>query len=180
MKPRFYIDINVKVADKGAASLPHTSSKIISLLHPYFSKNPKKYAIDLPFTKSLFTCIRVFGETMEDIVSVGKFLQESKIDKYGLMTFPEAVPVDFYGQGVMLNRYRIASHNSRTQACRFNRLKYAEEKELPYFMLKSKSNGQPFSLHIERNLVDRYQEQECFPNGYGLGSKERLVLLPVL
>ncbi|WP_019895599.1 type I-F CRISPR-associated endoribonuclease Cas6/Csy4 [Hydrogenovibrio halophilus] len=180
MKPNVYIDIDVKPGDKGAASFPHQSSKILTKLHSCFKKEAGRYAIDLPFSRALFTCIRVFGNSMDDMIALGSQLHEMEIENLGRLSFPKKVPENFLGQGVKNSRYRISSRKSRTQKTRFTRIKQAEEQQLPYFMLKSHSTHQAFSLIVKREVIENFDLIDCNPNSYGLNSEKHTCVLPLM
>lgn len=177
MKPNYYIDISMTPKLKGQ-ELPKAASLILSVLHSIFKETPETYAIDLPKSKSIFTCIRVFAENKEQLTTIAENLYEnSVVERLSVIEFPKSVG-NFKGEGVSCRRFRIPTRKSSRGPLRYNLIKEAEDNHYPYFMLASKTNKQSFSLLVKREYHDEYIQTDAKPNSYGLASKERDYMLP--
>ncbi|HEY1092702.1 MAG TPA: type I-F CRISPR-associated endoribonuclease Cas6/Csy4, partial [Burkholderiaceae bacterium] len=99
----------------------------------------------------------------------------------GRFTYPKAVPEGFTGPWVSYRRYRIPSRRAERKAegnLRLRRIQTADAAELPYFSLRSQSNGQTWRLYVEARPAATAEQAE--PDAYGLATQSRPLALPRL
>ena len=131
MNPLFYFDINI-ISNSGEHKLPEQAAKVMTLLHAVFSEHVAKFAIDFPWSKRLFSCIRVFAQSREDLdILAQSIMKNTVMQKNVVLSYPLAVPSDYQGRGVIVARYRIPSRASQKEGyvdMRFKRIHESAEK----------------------------------------------------
>jgi hypothetical protein len=191
MKPNHYFDIviagSTAKGDGAITALP-IMTRLISILHGMM--RTKGLCIALAFPKMREgelrhpgNVVRVFAQSRDDLdIVVGDLDANKRIVGHVHLGYPKSVAKDFDGEWCEFRRFRIPSEGHVKDEARERRLDTGES--LPYFRLKSKDNGNVFSLHVQRLKVDKpknYMESmHCLPDSYGLSVKDRSFALPVL
>lgn len=180
MTPRYYVNIKNLAANTGVA-LPVVAGSLLYNLHGFFRQNPGMYAIALPANG--FGYIRVFAETTEAVDMLRKGLGGRPISR-GYCQIGEVldVPKAFNGQWMSFSRYRIPTRKSDRDPgarLRARRIEQADKDRMPYFMIRSNTNGNCFSLYVS---IKPAQDMlgECLPDSYGLSVASRPFALPNL
>ena len=175
MEPRHYVDFQL-----GPRPSPIGAALVLRALHGVFALYPGQYALALPDYPRSFPRLRVFAASREDLdrlVAAG----EAKLQEIGRFAYPKAIPEDFAGPWISYRRYRIPSRKAERQPdgnLRLRRIQAADTAELPYFALRSQSNGQAWRLYVEAQPGSAPGPAE--PDAYGLATASRPFALPRL
>jgi len=197
MNPTFYSDIRIKsgatIGEGGISTLP-VATRLFSALHGIFYRYPGKFALAFPLMKEKEHrhpghIFRVFFASEEDWSIV--FGELDKNEQIGSRIFmsknPVRVPENFDGPWIEYRRFRVpgrkstrirgnASPDIKSPVVREKRLELAEN--LPFFVTKSRSTGQVFSLHIMKILSSR--KDPGSPDGFGLSTHANSFSLPMV
>lgn len=197
MNSSFYADIRIKsgatIGEGGISTLP-VATRLFAVLHGIFHRHPKKFALGLPLMtegehRHPGHIFRFFFALEEDWRIV--FSELDNHERIGAQIFlpknPVRVPENFDGPWVEYRRLRIPGRKSsmirgdnpgniKPPVVREKRLDLAEN--CPFFVTKSKSTGQVFSLHIVREITTR--KVSGFPDGFGLSTPSNSFSLPMV
>ena len=185
MKPNWYMNIDLTGAQEKEAGIPASvlRGKLLSFLHPVFKTHPNTFALAITNEHKR---LRVFASSLEELVMLGQRLNPQPwIRDYTRFDAPIQVPDDFSGTWTSFTRYRIPTEKTdRKQGdergqLRQRRLQTATEERMDYFMLRSKSTSQFFTLIIQRKNGEA-PATNCFPNSYGFSVNDRPFSLPDL
>jgi len=182
MRPQNFVTIDINQGG-GGLSRPIIAGALLRVLHGVFKENENKYAIAIP--DHGFGWVRVFAGSREDLDLLHENIKGNQVVKdYCRFGYPQAVPEGFSGPWKRYSRFRIPSRNAERNengTVRMRRIEKAENEQLPYFIVRSKSNGQGFSLHVKIETSSGPQKlNECEPNSYGLSVTTRPFALPDL
>jgi hypothetical protein len=181
MEPRHYVDFQL-----GPRPSPITAALALKGLHGVFSLHEGQYALALPDYPRSFPRLRVFAASREALDQLVTAIEAHPgyadgLAKVGRFTYPKAVPESFTGPWVSFRRYRIPSRKAERKAegsLRLRRIQAADAAELPYFSLRSQSNGQTWRLYVEARPATGAEQAE--PDAYGLATQSRPFALPRL
>lgn len=181
MEPRHYVDVQL-----GPRPSPITAALALKSLHGVFSLHEGKYALALPDYPRSFPRLRVFAASREALDQLVTAIETHPgytdgFAKVGRFSYPKAVPDDFAGPWVSYRRYRIPSRKAERKPegnLRLRRIQTADAAELPYFGLRSQSNGQTWRLYVEAQPAATAGHAE--PDAYGLAAQSRPFALPRL
>ena len=184
MQPKWYVNIDLTGAQENAGLPPAVlRNKLLSILHPLFKAHPYVFALALPNGQKR---LRVFASLREELVMLEERLNPQPwIRDYTKFGQPIQVPDDFSGTWTSFSRYRIPTEKyDRKQGdehgqLRQRRIQTAERERMDYFMLRSKSTSQSFTLIIQRKKGEA-SVGDCFPNSYGFSVADRPFTLPDL
>lgn len=185
MQPKHYVDITVAGNDKGVGlPRPVVAGAILRVLHGAFRRNPGKFALALPVKeKSHFACLRVFSETRDDLdLLVATIENNPVIRDYGQIGYPHVVPEGYDGPWKQYSRFRIPTRKADRDpedALRSRRIAYADENNLPFFIVTSDTTKQRFGMYIKVDHAQTHQS-ECMPDSYGLSVSTRRFAVPDL
>ena len=179
MKPRHYV--NIVIGASGGASLPVAASAVMRVLHSAFRNHPKIFAVAFP-QKSIFSMIRVFAENAENL----KLLQSEIEDHQDIVSFARfkvsrEVPFDFSGEWASYTRFRIPSRKAdrhEGSPLRLSRMRQADEENMPYLVLRSKSQKTEFGLRFK--IEKGAPCEDCMPDSYGLSTSSKVFSLPLV
>ncbi len=183
MRPHWFFDIDTTGGEDSGLGQPLLRGRMLSVLHPVFQRCPHTYAVAL--TRGLGQ-LRVFASARHDIEILADQLGSLPwVRDYARLSNPRLVPTDFGGNWTTFNRYRIPTAKSDRKTgdehgqLRSRRLKAAIEGKMDYFMLRSASTGQTFTLVVHRQPGVPINV-ECQPSSYGFSSAARAFSLPDL
>lgn len=171
MNSNYYFDIEIERA--GVASsipLPVVAGTIMNLLHRTFVGLGNHYAIALPEgERRLLSTIRIFSSDRTQLDTlVESIVNQSVIRDYAKFSYPLPVP-KIITRWVTYRRFRIPSRKSdRNLGSGLRERRIQEAQDLPYFLIRSSSTGQTFSLHVEIVKNCSPPSAESFPDTYGL------------
>ncbi|BCU08483.1 type I-F CRISPR-associated endoribonuclease Cas6/Csy4 [Allochromatium tepidum] len=173
MRPNVFFDISHRPSHHGAKRWGQT----LKDLHGVFAEIPSSYALALPdYPSKKFGRMRVFASTDDELMRLAYRLRDQPL-KIGQMT---TVPADFSGAWRCYSRYRIPTRAQERHAngvLRLRRIRQADDMQLPYFDIYSRSTQQNFRLYVQ--VLDGERPQgECLPDNYGLSVSSRLFALP--
>ncbi len=185
MKPTVYVDI------LPSSMTGKEASRVFGLLHGAFRTiSDHKYALVLPglYTKTpgklkfgedkRFERIRVFAESMAALCCLAEAVPGENF------LFPKTVPEDFGGNWGVLARFQIPVRKKERhpeRPVRMKRILQADEKNLPYFDVYSRTHEKAFRLYMELRPINRELVSEVgLPDSYGLSSSTRVVPLPLI
>lgn len=181
MEPRHYVDFQL-----GPRPSPIGAAQALKVLHGVFSLYPGQYALALPDYPRSFPRLRVFAssrEGLDRLVAAG----EAALQNVGRFAYPKEVPEDFDGPWISYRRYRIPSRKAERKPdgnLRLRRIQAADTAELPYFAIRSQSNGHTWRLYVEAQVHVETQpvstKEPAEPDAYGLTVSSRLFVLPRL
>lgn len=173
--PRHYVDFQL-----GPRPSPIMAALALKVLHGVFGLYPGQYALALPDYPRSFPRLRVFAgsrEALDRLVAA----TETSLDEIGRFAYPKAVPDDFAGPWISYRRYRIPSRKAERKPdgnLRLRRIQTADAAELPWFALRSQSNGHAWRLYVEAQPASVPGSAE--PDAYGLATASRPFALPRL
>jgi CRISPR-associated endoribonuclease Cas6/Csy4 subtype I-F len=182
MNPRFFFDIEVKgsLFDSGI-SAPVIRGKALSILHSFFRRQPYTYALGIPDGGR---SLRIFATSRDELdVLVSDLRSLPWMRDYMNFSYPQMVPDEFKGPWITYKRYRIPTVKSDRKSIanesklRNRRMNFVRENRLDYFILRSKSNEQIFSLTVQK-LIGEANHGDCRPNSYGFSSTSEPFSLP--
>ena len=184
MRPNWYMNIDLTGAQE-EIGLPSTvlRGRLLSILHPVFKTRPKTFALAIPNGKKR---LRVFASSYEELVMLREKLSPQPwMRDYTRFGAPIQVPDDFSGTWTSFTRYRIPTEKTDRKLgdehgqLRQRRLQTAKNEQMDYFMLRSKSTSQSFTLIIQRKTGEA-PAANCHPNSYGFAVTDRPFSLPDL
>jgi len=189
MRPLRYMDFELLASDTGAGIPgPVIASNLLQALHGFFAGHRGNYALALPgwgdgtmdTTGYPWRALRVFAPDLEALDRLMAGVANHPIVRdYTRPGFPRPVPPSFDGKWVEYRRYRISSRKAGVDGLRHRRLTAAMERALPYFKVRSRSNGQPFILAVEpRPAPAGTVNAQVQPDSYGLSVQSRAFALP--
>lgn len=175
MEPCHYADFQLSPRPS-----PITAALALRVLHGVFGLYPGLYALALPDYPRSFPRLRVFA-TSREALDLLVTTTEPPLNEIGRFAYPKVVPEDFDGPWVSYRRYRIPSRKAERKPegnLRLRRIQTADAAELPYFALRSQSNGQSWRLYVEAQPASAPGLAE--PDIYGLATASRPFALPRL
>lgn len=175
MEPRHYVDFQLNPRPS-----PITAALALKVLHGVFGLYPGQYALALPDYPRSFPRLRVFAASRE---ALDQLVVSSEVPLKGIGCFgyPKEVPKDFSGPWISYRRYRIPSRKAERKPdgnLRLRRIHVADAAELPWFALRSQSNGQAWRLYVEARHATAPGIAEA--DVYGLATASRPFALPRL
>ncbi|MBR5998039.1 MAG: type I-F CRISPR-associated endoribonuclease Cas6/Csy4 [Deltaproteobacteria bacterium] len=185
MRPNVYFDIEAIASfnDTGMSS-PLLRGRMLTILHPLFAAKPHTYALALPSGRN--SVLRIFTTTRTDLDGlVAELRQNAWMRDYTRFGYPAEVPENYTGIWTSFRRYRVPSLSSDRKTgeeygrLRQRRMQCAAKEKMDYFILRSASTGQRFSLVVCREQ-GQVPQGECLPNSYGLCGQENLFCVPDL
>lgn len=178
MRPNHYVTIEI-LRGTGGLSSPQVAGILLWELHGVFHQLPGRYAIAL--TKPTFSGVRVFASSRDDLDVLHQTLQGKNVVKnYCRFGYPQIVPDNYDGAWKSYARYRIPSRKAERNEggmLRLKRIEHADKNGLPYFILKSQSNGQSFGLYVNPQ-PGKPNVDDCRPDSYGLAVATRPFCVP--
>jgi hypothetical protein len=182
MVPRWYVDLEVRSAeDDRTGSCRVLRGVALAQLHAVFVEYPGRFAVALALDSRQ---LRVFASSRDDLdILAGALEGRAWIRDYAMLSYPRMVPTDYSGRWWTYRRFRVPTERTDRRtggdkgALRLRRLRYVEAAKLEYFKIRSGSNGNTFTVIVER-VPGSPQLSECAPNGYGLASAKNLFSLP--
>ncbi|MDP7630517.1 MAG: type I-F CRISPR-associated endoribonuclease Cas6/Csy4 [SAR324 cluster bacterium] len=189
MRPDVYCNVELR----GRQGLPAALfvGKALSILHPHFSKHPDTFAVAFPElwkgdVPSPGKTLRLFS-TDRDALEAALDLLEQDPHLRDLLNLQRVrkVPEAWEGPWVVHERFRVPSRKGKDETHQAKRLRLrasrlAEAQRLPYLKLRSRSNGQEFSLFFQTQEVSAFPKFLGTPDGYGLSRPSAPVPLPKL
>jgi CRISPR-associated endoribonuclease Cas6/Csy4 subtype I-F len=186
MQPRYYFTLAIhSVRD---VDIPKLSSVVFQQLHGFFAAEPHTYALAFPcygdeIPSRQLQQIRVFAETSVQLETVQRYLQAqemlpltTEVTNYPICSVPDP----YTGAWCCYARYRIPTRRAERHPngdLRQRRIREADARQLPYFIVNSSSTKQLFSLYIER-LPEQVMTGLCQPDCYGLSVTSRRFAVP--
>ena len=185
MMPKVYFDIETTTAsDDTGMSPPLLRGRMLAILHPLFAATPHTYALALPPGRS--GVLRVFATERAELDRlVAGLRQNTWMRDYARIGYPAETPADYAGDWVAVRRYRGPSLRSDRKTgeehgrLRQRRMRCVAEEKMDYFILRSASTGQRFSLAVRRGPGEA-PRGECVPNSYGQCGRDKSFCLPGL
>lgn len=184
-----YVDIILDGAS-GEISYPVIANQVLSVLHGAFKALDKVFALSLPNClpgkkTSIGNRLRVFSTSEESLKTLLAAIEDHFIVRdYCAFKKIQGVPEDFNGPWVEYRRFRPSNKNAdrnngdESISLRERRMQDARERRLPYFILRSQSNLQGFSLIVEPRKFAQDQSVEVAPDKYGLSVSSRSFGVP--
>lgn len=183
MRPNWFFDFEAIGGEDSGLSLPVLRGRMLIILHGFFQQQPHTYAVALPMGLNR---LRVFSTTRDEIDALARHLQTLPwVRDYTRLSYPQLVQSDFNGKWIAFSRYRIPTEKSDRKTgeqhgqLRRRRIQAVVDEKMDYFMLRSGSTGQRFTLVVKR-LPGTPCNGECFPNSYGFSSSSQSFSLPDL
>ena len=184
MRPNTYFDIEVVGGGDDTGVPPVVlRGRLLAMLHAFFKNHEERYAVAIPRGGR---GLRVFATGREEIDELAAYLQPQVwFRDYARLAYPQVVPSDFAGSWSSYSRFRIPTLKSDRKTgdehgqLRGRRIQAAADGRMEYFVLRSRSNGQGFTLTVQREQASA-PAGECLPNSYGFGSSIRAFSLPDL
>lgn len=179
MKPRHYV--NVAIAATGGVDSPVAASAVMRIVHGAFRNHPGMFAVAFP-QKSTFSMIRIFADNPENLNLLQTEIENHPdIVRFARFKAARVVPSDFAGEWASYTRFRIPSRKADRHEgapLRLKRLREADDANMPFLMLRSKSQKTDFGLRfkIEKGLPC----EDCLPDSYGLSTSSKVFSLPLI
>lgn len=177
MHPRCFVDLTLE-----RQASPLAAAAVLRVLHGAFRQQPGQYALALPDYPRAFPRLRIFAESREALDSlVARTEAHPTLTAHAGYSYPHTVPDDFAGPWTSFRRYRIPTRSAERKpdgSLRLRRIQSADDARLPYFPLRSESNGHTWRLYVEARPADA--SGEACPDAYGLASATRPFGLPKL
>ncbi|MCG8612807.1 MAG: type I-F CRISPR-associated endoribonuclease Cas6/Csy4 [Pseudomonadales bacterium] len=183
---KYYFDINLVVSDE--MSLPAMVGQAMDKIHGFIADNPGKVVVAFPEFegRSLGGKIRLFAQSFQDLDLAKESLRSHFFFRdYSVYSLAQEVPETFDGKWQVFcraqipSKAKVASKGSIMQKKRKQKLE--EIQQYPYFNVKSRSNGQSFTIIVSRQEIDEpVGAEDIVLNGYGLSTKGRVVAVPAL
>jgi hypothetical protein len=191
MTPLFYSELILQIADPEAAAAVDTASvmsKAYGVIHGAIRARGLAIGVALPDMKegpkpSSGGRFRLFAPSAEILRELlASIAEHPAITECFMITRTQEIPETYDGPWESYRRFRVPTRSSRTQAVRTRRLE--EARAQPHFKLGSRSNGQSFILHVQREAATESHQPlgagPALPDSYGLASKDRLFCVPAL
>ncbi len=185
MMPKIYFDIEaIAGSDDTGMSPPLLRGRMLTILHPLLAAKPHTYALALPSGRS--GVLRIFATARAELDELVTGLRQNAwVRDYTRLGYPAEVPEDYDGPWVAFRRYRVPSLRSDRKTgeehgrLRQRRMQCVAKEKMDYFILRSASTGQRFSLAV-RQEPGQAPQGDCLPNSYGLCGQENLFCVPDL
>lgn len=178
MRPNFFMDLDIRCS---GVQIPVACGRVMHVLHGAFRQMPDKFAIAFPAEGSIFSTMRVFASSIEDLLALQAAVEmHESFEDHAHPRAVKAVPGDFTGEWVSYVRFRIPTRKSdRHEGAPLRLRRMREADDLPYLRLHSRSSRTSFSLHFNPAVVNK-PEGECLPDSYGLSTTTKVFGLPRL
>lgn len=191
MTPLFYSELVLQIADPEAAAAADTASvmsQAYGVIHGAIRVRGLTIGVALPDMKAgskpspgqRFRLFAPSAEVLRELLT--GIAQHPAIAECFAITRMQEVPSTYDGPWESYRRFRIPTRSSRTQDVRSRRLD--EARSQPHFKLGSRSTGQSFILHVQREAANEAHQPfgsgPAMPDSYGLASKDRLFSVPAL
>lgn len=177
MHPRCFVDLTLE-----RHASPLAAAAVLRVLHGAFRQQPGQYALALPDYPRAFPRLRIFAESRDALDTlVGSTEAHPTLAEHARYSYPRTVPDDFAGPWTSFRRYRIPTRKAERKpdgSLRLRRIQSADDARLPYFPLRSESNGHTWRLYVEARPADA--GGEASPDAYGLATATRPFGLPTL
>lgn len=181
MQPDFHFDLERRSVRESPV-LPIWAGQVMQVLHGIFRQHPGEYALALPGgQRNPFQCLRIFAGSREMLDRLAEVL-EAKPGLNLQVGRIRPVPADHTGGWSSYRRYRIPTRKAERQPegrVRQRRILEADADGLPFFQLRSLSNGAHFGLRV-RIVAGVANTGPCVPDSYGLAVSTRPFSLPDL
>lgn len=178
MHPRCYVDLTLE-----RRTSPLAAAAVLRVLHGAFRQQPGQYALALPDYPRAFPRLRIFTESRDALDSLVTATQSHPaLTEYARFGYPQRVSEDFSGPWMSFRRYRIPARRAERKPdgnLRLRRIQNADDARLPFFPLRSESNGHTWRLYVEAVPVEGDTEPAS-PDAYGLATATRPFGLPDL
>jgi CRISPR-associated endoribonuclease Cas6/Csy4 subtype I-F len=191
MTPLYYSELVLQIADPEEAAAANSSSlmnQAYGVIHGAIRVRGLSIGVALPDMKSgpkptPGQRFRLFAQSAEVLREMLNSIAEHPgIAQFFAITRMQEVPSTYDGPWESYRRFRVPTRSSRTQDVRARRLD--EARSQPHFKLGSRSTGQAFILHVQREAANEAHQPfgtgPALPDSYGLASKERLFSVPAL
>lgn len=177
MHPRCFVDLTLE-----RQASPLAAAAVLRVLHGAFRQQPGQYALALPDYPRAFPRLRIFAEARDALDALVAATEGHRaVAECARYSYPRAVPDDFAGPWTSFRRYRIPTRKAERKpdgSLRLRRIQSADDARLPYFPLRSESNGHTWRLYVEARPAD--SGDEASPDAYGLATATRPFGLPDL
>lgn len=177
MHPRCFVDLTLE-----RHASPLAAAAVLRVLHGAFRQQPGQYALALPDYPRVLPRLRIFAEARDALDALVVATEGHRaIAEHARFTYPRNVPDDFAGPWTSFRRYRIPARKAERKpdgSLRLRRIQTADDARLPYFPLRSDSNGHTWRLYVEARPADA--GGEASPDAYGLATATRPFGLPDL
>lgn len=184
MQPNWFCDIEIRPT---SLSRPMAASAVVRVMHGAFRQHVGRYAIAMPGQKQgPHSVLRVFASSRDELDTLIDNIREAKaLTEHATIQYPRAVPENYSGPWSVYQRFRIPARRSERipgRSVRLKRVQEANANELPFFQMKSESNGGRFRLYWEKLLYKDAppQDNESIPDSWGLSTTTKPVPLPDL
>ncbi|WP_106477909.1 type I-F CRISPR-associated endoribonuclease Cas6/Csy4 [Phytohalomonas tamaricis] len=184
MQPRWYCDIDVRPAP---LPRPTAASAIVRVMHGVFRKAPGRYALAMPSHDRLaHSVLRVFASSRDELDTLIESIREATtLVEQGMIQYPRSVPEDYAGSWSVYERFRIPSRRAERipgRSVRLKRVQEANARVLPFFQMKSESNGGRFRLYwsVQPYTAENPSTHESHPDSLDLSTTTNPVPLPDL
>lgn len=177
MQPRCFVDLTL-----ARHASPLAAAAVLRVLHGAFRQQPGQYALALPDYPRAFPRLRIFADNRDALDwLVAATTDHATLAEHARYAYPRAVPDDFAGPWTSFRRYRIPTRSAERKPdgnLRLRRIHSADAARLPYFALRSESNGHTWRLYVEARPADSGGAAD--PDAYGLATATRPFGLPAL
>lgn len=182
-----YLDIRLLGADSSDLNLPAIANRVMHVLHGAFRQAQGQYALALPSCKPDRRCsigdkLRVFGSESALAELLDRTRDHFVFRDYCQVSSIAKTPDDYTGPWIRYRRYRVSNRNAERKPdgdLRERGMESASSRGLPYFQVRSASNGKGFSLFVEVESSSA-ELGPIEPDGYGLSTTSRPFSLPDL
>lgn len=178
MHPRCYVDLTL---ERRAA--PLAAAAVLRVLHGAFRQQSGQYALALPDYPRAFPRLRIFAESRDALDALVSATQgHPSLAENARFGYPQQVPEDFAGPWLSFRRYRIPTRRAERKpdgTLRLRRIQAADDARLPFFPLRSESNGHTWRLYVEAQPTESSTDPSS-PDAYGLATATRPFGVPHL
>ncbi|MBZ9539577.1 type I-F CRISPR-associated endoribonuclease Cas6/Csy4 [Modicisalibacter tunisiensis] len=182
MQPRWFCDIEVRPQP---LPRPMAASAIVRVLHGAFRQAPGRHALAMPSHARLaHSVLRVFASGRDELDALIANIREApSLLEQAVIHYPRSVPEDYAGSWSIYQRFRIPSRRAERipgRSVRLKRVQEANARELPFFQMKSDSNGGRFRLYwsVQPYTGSEPKVRESTPDSWGLSTTTNPVPLP--
>ncbi|AZM95351.1 MAG: type I-F CRISPR-associated endoribonuclease Cas6/Csy4 [Gammaproteobacteria bacterium] len=184
MQPNWFCDVEIRPT---SLSRPMAASAVARIMHGAFRKHPGRYALAMPGQRQgPHSVLRVFAYSRDELDTLIDNIREAKaLREQAVIHYPRAVPEGYSGAWSIYQRFRIPARRSERipgRSVRLKRVQEANANELPFFQMKSESNGGRFRLYWEKLSYTGTtpSNDESVPDSWGLSTTTKPVPLPDL
>jgi len=163
------------------------ASAIVRVMHGAFRQAPGRYALAMPSHARLaHSVLRVFASDRDELDTLIANIREApSLLEQAVIHYPRSVPENYTGSWSIYQRFRISARRAERipgRSVRLKRVQEANTRELPFFQMKSESNGGRFRLYwsVRPYTGSDPQVQESTPDSWGLSTTTNPVPLPDL